>query len=137
MKDPFEFDIDDITKIEASYDYEDRGKGRFEVYVDSEMAFTIRFGAFMDHRLQIDRKDNEGKLFTFLMNNYSKKTISHAIHDLYDMGFDIDTWVTEYITHLISHSSKYSAMLRMLSMLKSFGEEDDPYNDLDSGSFDA
>ncbi len=135
--DPFEFNVKDITQIEPHYDFDDRGKGRFEIYVENEMAFTIRFGAFMDHRLQLDREDNEGRLFTFLMNNYSKKTISHAIRDLYEIGFDIDDWVKEYITNLMSRSSKYSAMLRMLSMLKNFGNDEDSYDDdLDSGSFD-
>jgi len=134
MSDPFEFNINDITQIEPSYDYEDHNKGNFEIYVDNEVAFTIRFGAFMDARLQIDREDSEGRLFMFLMNNYSDKTISHAITDLYDMGFPIDDWVKEYVETLMKRSSKYSAMLRMLSMLKNFGDEDS--GDYDSGSID-
>tara|TARA_S200002703_G_scaffold11561_1_gene10515 strand:- start:1243 stop:1650 length:408 start_codon:yes stop_codon:yes gene_type:complete len=134
MSDPFEFNIKDITQIKPSYDFKDQGNGRFEIYVDNEMAFTVRFGAFMDARLQIDRKESEGRLFMFLMNNYSKKTISHAIADLYDMGFPVDDWVTDYILHLINKSSKYSAMLRMLSMLKNFGDDD--FDDYDSGSID-
>lgn len=135
MSDPFEFNINDITRIEPSYDFKDQGKGKFEIYVDNEMAFTIRFGAFMDSRLQIDRKESEGRLFMFLMNNYSNKTVSHAIADLYDMGFSVDDWVREYIEDLIKRSSKHSAMLRMLSMLKNFGEEG--FDDFDSGSIDC
>jgi hypothetical protein len=104
------------------------------VFVDSEMAFTIRFGAFMDYQLNVDKDENGGELFMFLMNSYSDKTVSHAIYDLYDIGFPVDTWLINYIDHLANHSTKYNAMLRMLSVLKNFGE-DNP-DDYDSGSLD-
>ena len=128
--DPFEFDIDTITKIEPKYDFKDNGEGKFNVHVDHRVAFTVRFGSFMDYRLELDRVDNNGELFMFLMNKYHKKTISHAIHDLYDIGFPIDEWVKEYITYLTNKNSKYAAMFLLLSTLRNFGEDD-----LDTGSF--
>jgi hypothetical protein len=133
-RDPFKFDVEDITEIKPKYDFKEVGEGKFEVFVDSEMAFTVRFGAFMDYQLNVDKDENDGELFMFLMNNYSDKTVSHAIYDLYDIGFPVDTWLINYIDHLANHSTKYNAMLRMLSVLKNFGE-DNP-DDYESGSLD-
>jgi hypothetical protein len=133
-RDPFKFDVEDITEIKPKYDFKEVGEGKFEVFVDNEMAFTVRFGAFMDYQLNVDKDENDGELFMFLMNNYSDKTVSHAIYDLYDIGFPVDTWLINYIDHLANHSTKYNAMLRMLSMLKNFGE--DNADDYDSGSLD-
>ena len=133
-RDPFKFDVEDITEIKPRYNFEEVGEGKFEVFVDNEMAFTVRFGAFMDYQLNVDKDENDGELFMFLMNRYSDKTVSHAIYDLYDIGFPVDTWLINYIDHLANHSTKYNAMLRMLSMLKNFGEDD--ADDYDSGSLD-
>lgn len=133
-RDPFKFDVEDITEIKPKYNFKEVGEGKFEVFVDNEMAFTIRFGAFMDYQLNVDKDENDGELFMFLMNRYSDKTVSHAIHDLYDIGFPVDTWLINYIDHLANHSTKYNAMLRMLSILKNFGEDD--ADDYESGSLD-
>ena len=133
-RDPFKFDVEDITEIKPKYDFKEVGEGKFEVFVDNEVAFTIRFGAFMDYQLNVDKDENGGELFMFLMNRYSDKTVSHAIYDLYDIGFPVDTWLINYIDHLANHNTKYNAMLRMLSMLKNFGEDD--ADDYESGSLD-
>ena len=138
--DPMKFDTDDIKIITPVYDYEDNpGKGCFEISTEynGETAFRIRFGAFMDWRLDVDRKENDGKLFMFLMNGYHDKTVSHAIWDLYDLGFPVDNWVKDYITYLITKkNSKMSAMLALLSALRSFGGDADDI-DPDSGSLDV
>ena len=129
--DPFTFDVDTISKIEPKYVFERDADGKFEVYIDNDLSCTICFGSFLDYRLQLDRKDNNGELFTFLMNNYHKKSVSHAICDLYDIGFPIDEWVKDYIQHLTNKNSKYAAMFLLLNTLKNFGTD---YDDLDTGS---
>ena len=139
MEDPLKFDTDDIKIITPVYDFEDNpGKGCFEISTDlnGDVAFRIRFGAFMDHRLDIDRQENNGELFMFLMNRYSDKTVSHAIHDLYDLGFPVDDWVKVYVDYLLTKkTSKMSAMLTLLSALRSFGGDADDL-DPESGSLD-
>jgi len=130
--DPFTFNVQNITDIKPKYDFDEIGNGKFEIFINGDMTFTIRFGAFLDYQLNIDREQNNGELFMFLMNRYSDKTVSHAIYDLYDIGFPVDTWLINYIDHLANRSTKYNAMLRMLSMLKNFGE--DNADDYDSGS---
>jgi len=123
---PFEFNTKDITSIVPEYDFTEVGEGRFRVELgyNKDAAFTIRFGAFMDHRLKEDQKQTSGDLFMFMMNNYSDKTISHAIYDLYDIGFPVNEWVVDYIKYITSQSGKYGAMINLLSTLRNFGEED-------------
>ena len=133
--DPYKSNVKDITDIKPKYDFNQTGNGKFEIFVNGDMTFTIHFGTFMDYQLNVDREQNNGELFVFLMNRYSDKTVSHVIYDLYDIGFPVDTWLIKYIDDLASHSTKYGAMLRMLSMLKTFGE-DDP-DDYDSSSLDC
>lgn len=131
--DPFAFDVNSITNIDPKYNFNENSDGKFEVYVDHKLGFTVRFGAFMDHKLELDRNENGGELFMFLMNNYHKKTISHAIHDLYDIGFPVDQWVKDYIEYLTNESSRYATMFRLLTTLRDFGDDLD---DLASGSID-
>jgi len=139
MKDPLEFNVEEIKLITPVYDYDDNpGKGCFEISTDydGDVAFRVRYGAFMDHRLEIDRKENNGELFMFLMNRYHDKTVSHAIFDLYDLGFPIDDWVKEYVDYLLNKKeSKMSAMLAFISALRSFGGDADDL-DPESGSLD-
>ena len=131
--DPFAFDVDSITNIEPKYDFKENSEGKFEVYVDHKLGFTVRFGSFMDHKLELDRNENGGELFMFLMNNYHKKTISHAICDLYDIGFPVDDWVKDYIEYLTNQSSRYATMFKLLTTLRDFGDDLD---DIASGSID-
>jgi len=139
MQDPLEFSVEEIKIITPIYDYDDNpGKGCFEICTDfkGDVAFRVRYGAFMDHRLEIDRKENNGELFMFLMNRYHDKTVSHAIFDLYDLGFPVDNWVKEYVDYLLNKKeSKMSAMLAFISALRSFGGDADDL-DPDSGSLD-
>ena len=137
---PFKFSADDVKVITPIYDYENNpGKGCFEIATDfdGETAFRVRYGAFMDHKLEIDRKENNGELFMFLMNRYHDKTVSHAIYDLYDLGFPVDDWVKDYVDYLLNKKeSKVSAMLSFLHALKSFGGDADDL-DPNSGSLDT
>jgi hypothetical protein len=121
---PLEFDTNDITSIVPEYDFAERGEGRFRVEVGhkQEACFTIRFGSFLDHRLTVDQEKGDGELFVFMMNNYSDKTVSHVIDDLYDIGFPVDEWVIEYIQDLLNKSTKYAAMLKLFTTLLNFDE---------------
>lgn len=123
---PLTFDCNDILSITPEYDFSQTGGGKFRVEMDvnGDAAFTIRFGAFMNYRLELDKTHNNGELFMFLMNNYSDKTVSHALCDLYDIGFPVDEWVVDYIQYITSKSDRYASMIRLLTTLRSFGEDD-------------
>ena len=128
-RDPLKFDVNTISQIRPQYDFEENpGEGKFFVYTDFEKdhAFSVNFGAFMDWKLELDRVDNNGELFMWMMNNYRDKTISHAVYDLYDIGFAVDDWVKEYITYLIeSRGSRMAAMFALIASLKDFGSGSD------------
>lgn len=123
---PLTFNCDNISSINPEYDFSQTGGGKFvvEMSADGSVSFTIRFGAVVDYQLELDKAHNNGELFMFLMNNYSDKTISHALRDLYDIGFPIEEWVVNYIQHITSKSDRYISMLQLLTTLRSFGEED-------------
>ena len=131
------FNTQDITGIEAEYNFKKVGDGKFQIYINHDVAFTIRMGAFMDWQLKKDQKENDGQLFMFMMNGYSDKTVSHCVYDLYDIGFPVDDWVKDYIEHLTTSSAKYARMLRLLDTLKRFGKDVGDDGDLDSYSDDG
>ena len=117
-----EFTVDDITQVTPRYNFDRVGGGSFTIQlgVDDEHSFNIKMAAFVE-----DRMKDDGDLFMFMMNNYREKTISHAIQDLYDIGFPVDDWVREYIQKLTNKSEKFIAMMSLLDSLKRFGDPDD------------
>jgi hypothetical protein len=127
---PFEFDVKSITSITPVYDFDtkySRTKGHFDIQVgfQKDRNFSMRFSSVMNHRAKQD-----SRLFDFLMNNYSEKSLSLAVHDLYDIGFPVNEWVIEYIEYVLQRNDNFSAMLSIMNTLRKFNEdlsdEDDP-----------
>jgi len=115
------FDIDSITHIKTHYDYDKVGGGCFEVFLGvgkDDPSFNLKMSSLMERRMKTDED-----LFMFVMNNYHKKTISHAIYDLYDMGFPIDDWIKEHIEHLIKTNKQFISLMSLFTSLKNFGED--------------
>lgn len=110
-----------LTKVKPCYDYEKVGGGHFKLYfgTDTEMFYTLSFVPFLDDRLKQD--DN---LFEYIKNHHKDKTVSHAIYDLYDMGFPVDQWVEQYIekARVDVNPKLFNAMLNFYKYLKNFGE---------------
>lgn len=128
--DPFKLDISEISSIVPEYDFEGntsmtKGHWRIKIGVDGNGQFALRFAQVMNHRLNKD-----SNLFDFMMNRYKDKTLSHAIAELYDIGFPVDEWVLEYIEHVLSKNDRFAAMLQIMDTLRKFNEdqsdEDDP-----------
>lgn len=127
---PFEFDVKSITSITPVYDYDtqySRTKGHFNIQLGFQegRSFSMRFSSVINHRAQQD-----SNLFDFLMNNYSEKSLSAAVRDLYDVGFPVDEWVVEYIEFVLQKNNNFSAMLNIMNTLRKFNEDlsedDDP-----------
>jgi hypothetical protein len=125
---PFEFDVKDITGIEPVYDFnkkESSVKGHFHIHMGKDSSFNLRFASVLNHKVTYD-----SNLFAFLMDNYSEKTLSEAVYDLYDMGFPIDEWVKDYLTYAIDKDDRFAAMLHIVSTLRKFNEDHSDEDDL-------
>jgi len=121
--DPYKFDVDEITAIDPVYDFNKEKssvKGHFNVQMGTrgDSSFNLRFSAVLNHRVTYD-----SNLFAFLMDNYSEKTLSDAVRDLYDIGFPIDEWVKDYLLYALDKDDRFAAMLHIVSTLKKFNED--------------
>lgn len=121
--DPFKLSASDITSIEPEYDFEGktsmtRGHWRVNIGANGDGQFALRFAQVMNHRLNKD-----SNLFDFMMNRYKDKTLSHAVAELYDIGFPVDEWVIEYIEYVLDRNDKFAAMLHIINTLRKFNEE--------------
>ena len=77
----------------------------------------------VNYKLEQEEKEGVVDLFEFISNNFKELTLSHAVADLYDLGFPVDEWVINYISHLNKERKSYSAMLSLLAALQDFGDD--------------
>jgi len=123
--DPFKLDVSDITSIEPEYDFgskqekcSTKGHWIVKIGISGDGQFALQFTQVINHRLNKD--DN---LFNFMKTRYADKSLSHAVRDLYDIGFPVDEWVKEFITHVLDKNDKFAAMLHIISTLRKFNED--------------
>lgn len=83
---------DKIVNITPIYDYKKVAGGYFEIEFERSSVFKLSFVPFLDYRVR-----NDENLFEYLKKTATDLTVSHAIFDLYDMGFPVDEWVRDYI----------------------------------------
>lgn len=116
----------ELTRIVPCYDYGRVSGGHFNLHfgVEKELFYTLPFSGFLESRLRED-----DALFEYIKTRHGDKTISHAIWDLYDLGFPVEQWVKDYI-----HRAKedvdprmFNALLSFYKYIKNFGQS--------SGSF--
>ena len=122
-----------VLMVEPKYDFDKTTGGYFEVYFDlDDMPFKLSFVPFLDHFL---RKNDD--LFKYLKKTSKDLTISHAIYDLYDIGFPIDEWVKEYIEVVKGNVSAdlFNILIEFYNMIKNFnpsGSNDQQSKDNDN-----
>jgi hypothetical protein len=115
----------EITKIEPIYDFKKVANGHFLVYFgfDDEAPLKLSFAPFLDHLIKKDKK-----LFDYLKNSVigdnDGLTVSHAICDLYEIGFPVDQWVKDYIEMAKNNINPalFNALLEFYTYLKNFGD---------------
>jgi hypothetical protein len=126
--DLFKFDVSDITSIEPEYYFEEKttkGHWRVKLGTSGDGQFALLFTQVINHKLNQD--DN---LFEFIKSKYQDKSLSHAVADLYDIGFPVDDWVKEYIQYVLDKDGKFAAMLHIISTLRKFNEDQSKEDDL-------
>jgi hypothetical protein len=110
-----------IIKIVPIFDYSRVAGGYFEIHFDTDELdpFKLSFVPFLDHRV---RKDD--KLFHYLKDSVGDGTVSHAIYNLYDIGFPVDDWVVEHVDMAKDNvgADLFNALMQFYIHLKSFGE---------------
>ena len=109
-----------LTTINPVYDFSKVSGGYFELhfgYNDSE-PFKLSFVPFLDRRLQDDEK-----LFDYIKSTANDKTVSHAIEDLYSLGFPVDDWDREYVEYAKDSVSAelFNSLIMFFNEIKSFG----------------
>ena len=111
-----------IVNIEPTFNYEKVSGGYFEITFDKvkDSPFRLSFVPFLDYRLNQDKE-----LYDFIKARFSEKTVSHAIWDLYDMGFPVDEWVEDYIKVSAGNIDivLYHQLLQLYQYVKGFGGE--------------
>jgi hypothetical protein len=117
-----------ITNVEPVYDFKKVAGGHFNVYFgeDDDSPFTLGFIPLLDARVKQD--DN---LFDYLKKTKKDLTASHAIQDLYDIGFPVDEWVKEYFEEARENVDPvlFDALVRFYTYVKYFNSS--------SGSLDS
>jgi hypothetical protein len=58
-----------------------------------------------------------------MKTRYADKSLSHAVRDLYDIGFPVDEWVKDFIAHVLDKNDKFAAMLHIINTLRKFNED--------------
>ena len=120
-----EFDINTIASIKPKYDYDAFVGGHFVVNTNLyELSFNVSMSNVINYKLEREESEDITALFDFIANNFKDLTISHAVTDLYDLGFPVDEWVIDYISYLNTKRKDYSAMLSLLAALQDFGDDD-------------
>lgn len=122
-----EFDVNTITSITPRYDFDNPAGGRFVVKVGDldELSFSIAMSNAINYKLEEEEREGVSNLFDFISNNFQDQTLSHAVEDLYDLGFPVQQWVVDYISYLNTKRKDYSAMLSLLAALQNFNDEDE------------
>jgi hypothetical protein len=120
-----EFDINTIASIKPKYDFDNVVGGHFVVNTNLyELSFNVSMSNVINYKLEKEEREDVTALFDFIANNFKDLTISHAVADLYDLGFPVDEWVIDYISYLNTKRKDYSAMLSLLAALQDFGDDD-------------
>ena len=120
-----EFDINIIASIKPKYDFDGVVGGHFVVNTNLyELSFNVSMSNVINYKLEKEKREGITALFDFIANNFKDFTISHAVTDLYDLGFPVDEWVIDYISYLNTKRRDYSTMLSLLAALHSFGDDD-------------
>jgi hypothetical protein len=108
-----------ITRIEPVYDFDKVAGGYFKIYygVETDATIKLSFVPFLDNRI---RQSDE--LFKYLKKTSKDKTVSHAIYDLYDIGFPVDEWVEEYIETAknSANAELFNALIHFYNHIKNF-----------------
>ena len=118
-------DLGDIKQINPVYDYDKVSGGYFEVYYDDTLRsdykpFQLSFVSLLDHNVR-----NNANLFQYLKKTVTDTTtVSHAIYDLYDIGFPIDEWVADYMKILQASGDHQTlnTLTQLLNYIKDFGK---------------
>lgn len=109
-----------ITDIVPIYNFNEVSGGYFKIYFggDKEDPFTLGFIPLLDARVKQD--DN---LFDYLKKTAKDLTASHAIQDLYDIGFPVNDWVKEYIEVAKNsvHPDMFDALVRFYTAIRQSG----------------
>lgn len=114
-----------VTKVDPIYDFDRVAGGYFNVYFNhnDRDPFKLSFVPFLDYRLK-----NSDELYNYLKKR-SDDTVSHAIYDLYDIGFPIDEWVEEYIEMVKDKvdADLFNALVMFYNYIKTFptGSQED------------
>jgi len=109
-----------VTYIEPVYNYSNVAGGYFNVYFghDDKNPFKLSFAAFLEYRVREDVA-----LYEYLQKRDDESnTVSHAIYDLYDIGFPVDVWVEEYIEYVKTRVDRrlFNALVQLFTTIKGF-----------------
>lgn len=108
-----------ITRVEPVYDFDKVAGGYFKVYfgVNDSDPFKLSFVPFLDNRIR-----QSTDLFNYLKKTSKDLTVSHAIYDLYDLGFPIDEWVEEYVDNARNslNAELFNSLIRFYNYIKNF-----------------
>lgn len=122
-----DFDVNSITDINPKYDLNNTAGGYFVIVCDGlgDFSFNIQMSSVINYKLEREDAEGSSNLFDFISSRFKDLTLSHAVMDLYDLGFPVDEWVVDYISWLNGQRKNYSAMLSLLAALQSFGDDEE------------
>jgi len=108
-----------ITSIEPVYEFDSVTGGYFNIkygYTDTD-TFKLSFVPFLDSKIR-----DSDELFMYLKKTSADKTVSHAIFDLYDLGFPVDEWVDTYMEEAKNNLSAdiFNKLIQFYNFMRDF-----------------
>jgi hypothetical protein len=121
----------EVTGVEPVYNFKNAGSGFFYVHFDkmTKHPFKLSFISFVEYLITKDEK-----LFKYLAGK-KFDTTSHAIEDLYDIGYPVVDEVQAYMDKLKKSIDPLflEKMYKLLTYLKNFND-DKGYNEDEENS---
>lgn len=117
----------EVTGVEPVFDFKNAGNGYFYIHFDkmTNHPFKLSFISFVEHLITKDEK-----LLSYLSGK-KFNTTSHAVEDLYDIGYPVVKEVEAYMDNLKQSIDPLflEKMYKLLTYLKGFNDENKGYND--------
>jgi hypothetical protein len=117
-----------ITEITPVYDYKNVAGGYFSIRfgINSEDSIKLSFVPFIDYKIH-----NDENLFNYLKKTAKDLTVSHAIFDLYDIGFPVDDWVRDYIEMAKTNTKAelFNTLIQFYNHIKNFNSGSSDFED--------
>ena len=116
-----------IVNIEPEYRFDDSLNGSFKItFYGTNTPYWLSYQRFLHWLLR-----NDDKLLLYVNKNFTDKTMSHVVQDLYEIGYPVENSVKEYMNWVESSidTEMLSRLMLFFDYIKNFntGSFEEPF----------